>query len=848
MDTRFFPFVWRYSKREQLIILGLTLAAFPLVYISLEIPKIIVNEAIDGSDFPRNILGVELGQIPYLLVLCVAFLAMVVMINALKWFMNVTIGMCGERMLRRLRFMLFEHVMRFRMRRFRTTRPGEVVQSMMGEIEPLGGFIGETIATPAFQGGLLGVYVAFIFVQDLWLGLAAVALYPVQAFLIPKLQAKVIRLNKARAKNARGLADTISESVNNIAEIHTNDTARWHLALLSGRLHTNTEIRLALFKRKFTIKFLNNFMNQLTPFFFYSAGGYLVIKGDLDFGALVAVLAAYKDLAAPWKQVLNYVQRWTDFNSRYTYVIETFIGEDVFGPERVYGARAQPLEGDLVLSGIEGGPGTGGLMLSHLSLRPGETVAILGGEGGAREALIKAMAGLVEPAAGSVTIGGEPVAEASLSEIGRTLAYIGSEPGMVSGSIRDNLLYSLFRDAPDLADRETAEAVDRLSEARATGNLTADSEGDWIDYAAAGVENSAALEARLLALIDLVDLADDLYSSALSSRLSPADAERWTGPIMRARARIEAEREELMDLLEPWRADRLNSNGTLIANLLYALPVTPVEDPAAYLDQPAVAEVLAESGAEPLLEAIGWDIAREFAELVDAVDAQSAVLDSFAAYGRGEIQNAAALMVAHHGQSIDDMEAEDRKSLRGLAVKFVETRDRLDVLSEARRAAILEIRGRARALIAGRADFVGFDEERFSPARTVAENILHARRRYDRKAGWKRLDERLEAAIMAEGLRVELIRLGLASDLAAAGLSATARRRVALVRALIKRPRFMLLDGPAGRESSEDRRLRGAIRADQPELCLVYGASAEAAAEDADRAVAIDEAGAVTVD
>jgi len=269
MEAGFFKFVWRYSKREQLIILALTVLSFPLVYFSLEIPKIIVNDAISGRDFPREILGFEQQQIPYLLLLCGAFLTMVVLINGIKWLLNVTIGMCDERMLRRLRFMLFEQVMRFRMARFRTTKTGEVIQSMLGEIEPLGGFIGEVIATPAFQGGRLAVYVTFIFIQDLWLGLAAISLYPIQAFLIPKLQAKVIRLNRARVRNTRALADSISETVANVADIHTNDTARWHMAQLSGRLHNNTLIRMDLFRRKFTIKFINNFMNQLTPFFFY---------------------------------------------------------------------------------------------------------------------------------------------------------------------------------------------------------------------------------------------------------------------------------------------------------------------------------------------------------------------------------------------------------------------------------------------------------------------------------------------------------------------------------------------------------------------------------------------------
>src|SRR3546814_7980036 len=67
-------------------------------------------------------------------------------------------------------------------------------------------------------------------------------------------------------------------------------------------------IRFEIYQRKFFIKFLNNFINQLTPFFFYAIGGYLVIRGNLSFGALIAVLAAYKDLAGPWKELLDYYQ------------------------------------------------------------------------------------------------------------------------------------------------------------------------------------------------------------------------------------------------------------------------------------------------------------------------------------------------------------------------------------------------------------------------------------------------------------------------------------------------------------------------------------------------------------
>lgn len=845
MEPRFFRFVWRYSKRDQLIILFLTVISFPLVYFSLEIPKIIINDAIDGEDFPVDILGVEFEQIPYLLLLCGLFLLMVVLINGIKWLMNVQVGMTGERMLRRLRFMLFERVMRFKIIRFRSTKPGEVIQSILGEIEPLGGFIGEVLATPCFQGGLLGVYVTFIFVQDWMLGLAAIALYPIQAYIIPILQAKIVRLNKERARNTRVLADTIGEGVNTIAEINTNDTARWHLAQVAGRLYSNTVIRLQLFRRKFTIKFINNFLNQLTPFFFYSVGGYLVIKGDLQFGSLVAVLAAYKDVAAPWKAVLNYMQRWTDFNSRYLFVVEAF-SDDVMDEERIYakGEAALPLGPPLEFADVEGGPGTGGLVVSRLKLDRGAVMAVAGGAGGAREALLKLAVGLAVPTSGRVTLGGRQIIDCTLPQIGGSVSFVGADPGIVARSMRDNLLYGLFRGEPDLAGTTDETLADMLDEAQRTGNSTANPDGDWVDYQIAGLADAEALGARLLELVELVGLSSEVYSGALGMRIE-GDAGPWTERITRAREYLHKQGEDLSDIVEFWEPERFNTNATLLDNVLYALPATGSDDPAIQIDNPAVVALLDEIGATDELVAIGRDIAKEFSELVDGVEADSGVLDSFAGYRRSDILAAHELIVATAGAADALRTPEHRKLLIKLALGFVQVRDRLDVLDDSRIERLLAARAKARELIDGRDDFVSIDETRFNPSRDVAGNILRGLRRYDRRSAWKHLEAMIEDAITRAGLRDDLIRLGLSRPVTSSSLSTSTRRRIALVRALIKRPAMLVLDGIAGSENAADVELRRAIREALPDTMILYAALEASAVEIADTIAIISDDGQV---
>ena len=273
MESSIFRYVLRYSRREQAMLLVMTILAFPFLYMSLDLPKTIVNQAIGGRDFPRTVLGYELEQIPFLLLLSGLFLALVFINGGFKYFINVYRGVVGERMLRRMRYQLFERVLRFPLPHFRKTSQGELVSMIIAETEPLGGFIGDSIALPAFQGGTLLTILVFMFIQDPILGLAAISLYPIQTYVIPKIQRRVNLLRKDRIVQVRKLSERIGEVVGGIREVHANDTSQYEMADFSQRVGEIYDIRYRTYVLKFLIKFVNNFLGQITPFFFYSIGG-----------------------------------------------------------------------------------------------------------------------------------------------------------------------------------------------------------------------------------------------------------------------------------------------------------------------------------------------------------------------------------------------------------------------------------------------------------------------------------------------------------------------------------------------------------------------------------------------
>lgn len=855
MERRLLLFVWRNSRADQIKALVFTATLIVVTYLSLEVPKIIVNQALGGANepvaYPKTILGVELDRIPFLILMCGVFIALIVISNALKYLQNVQIGLNSERLLRRLRYQLYAQTLRFRLRRFRSMKQGEIVQSIMGEVEPLGGFFGEVIATPVRETGMLIAYMTFIFVQDPVLGVAAIALYPLQAWLVPKLQAKVVRLNKARVANARRIADDVGDSVGGIEEIVVNDAARWRLAVISDRLYENYRIRAAIFERKYLIKGLNNFLIALTPFAFYLFGGIQVIRGQLDLGALVAVLAAYKDVAGPWKALLAYVQRWSDLNGRYTNAIDAFMGDEVFEEPRLFadGAAGGALAGPVELVSVRSAAGSGLIRGGSATIPEGAFAGVLGGAEGARETLLKMIAGLEEPEQGRVSIGGRSLAQAPMPLLGACVGYASAYPTLGPGPLRETLTLGLRR-SPAPFDEADPKARERREEALRAGAIDADPGGDWIDYAAAGVEDPAALDARLVELMGAVGLSEELYHLGLEGRLDPTRDARLAEDVMVARASLREQGDvagrkaaDIADLVEFWRPDALNGNASLLENVLYAMPVERRAAVGDYALHAGVADVLKEIGAYDELIEIGWDIAEQIAELISAVGEDSELLDNFAAFPKKDVLACEEMS----GARGEELTHDGRRRLLGFALAFTPTRDRLDVIDDARADRLLALRGKAREALAGREDFVGFDEERYSPALSISDNLLPGKRRFDRRRAWRRIDEFLDRAVDESGLRAPIARLGLDVPLVGVSLSLGARRRVTLARALAKRPRLLVVEALAQTAGEDCRGLRAEMRRQAPEATIVIATEPEAAGE-FDVIVAIDEDGRIGED
>ena len=813
-----FGYIWRNSRAEQARILTVVLASLPFYYLSLELPKYIVSDAIqgrafrDGQSFTQLLRfdvtlpawlggsrlafeGLALDRFGYLFALSGLFLLLVLINGGFKYVVNMRKGMLGERLLQRLRFDLFASLLRLTPEAARRVKPSEAATIIKDEVEPIGGFVGDAFVQPVFCGGQALTALAFILLQSLPLGLIAAATVLAQAVIIPRLRREQVRLGKERQLASRALAGKIGEVVESLGEVANHATQALERDRIAHRLEALFGIRYRLYGRKFAVKLLNNLLAQAAPFLFYSVGGYYALTGRLDIGQLVAVIAAYRDLPPPIKELIDWDQQRLDAEAKFQQVSEQFAfagPADAAPSSQAAPPQAAGLDpgGAIQISGLSVGGSAGDRLLDRVSLtlplRQTVLLADRSGEGAAT--LAQVLGGRITDYNGVVTLPGKAWTRPDAPASRRVLAYVGPEAAILDGSLRDNILYGL---------RRIASSGERSAR---TGQET-DSGAETLDLALAGCDDAAGLTQRLISTLETAGLDDLVFRHGLARRLSPEAAGRIASDIAAIRERIRDRLGVLGagDAIEPYDPLRYIRNGTIAENLLFGWPIDQRLTVDGLADHAFVGEVIERAGlTRPLID-LGRRIAETMLEIFEGLPPDHMLFEQFAFFS-AEAFPAHREMLARLAGGRPS--ATDLARLTGLAMRYCEPRHRLGFLDEPLERHIVAARGivRQEATSDFRGSVAFFDPLQFCDAAPLRDNLLFGAIVPESVRAQQQIMAAIREALTDLGLVEQVFELGLEHQAGYGGrfLFPGTRSAVALARNLIRKPQILILNDALG--------------------------------------------------
>jgi len=275
-----FRYVLATSALHQLCLLGLTVAVFLLEVVPLELQRRIVNALVKHRPYS------------WAVGLCAVYAAVVLIQGGSKLGLNIYRGWVGERAKRDLRRRVHTVVGAPTDSSPAAEAQGISISMIVAEVEPVGGFIGESISEPLLQAGILASVLSYLVHIDPWMALAAFGLFIPQFGFVPLMQAAVNRRTGARIQVLRQLG---------IAMIDRNDGADDE-----RRIQQAFQLDMGIFRLKFTMNFLMNICTHLQVVLALLVGGWWVYTRNLEIGGVVAFISGITRLTDPWGDLVNY--------------------------------------------------------------------------------------------------------------------------------------------------------------------------------------------------------------------------------------------------------------------------------------------------------------------------------------------------------------------------------------------------------------------------------------------------------------------------------------------------------------------------------------------------------------
>lgn len=754
MDRSLFYWVLRGKRSYQLLLL---LAIFAIVFLRvlpLEIQKRLVNDVLTSHDYSR------------LLYYCLIYLSAVLSANALKFAINSLQTLIGEQATADIRREMYHHIMRIPLAFFRRTQPGTVVTALVEELATAGSFIGVAVAIPLSNILTLLAFAGYLLWLNPVLGLVTLSIYPMVFVIVPMVQKRADRANRKRVDTSLEMASQITESISGVQEIHAHGAFRTEEQKYNNLVERLLKTRIIWALYTYAVKSTNYLLLGLGPVLVFLVGGYMMMQGQLELGALVAFLSGQEKLYEPSSELTKFYQVYQDAVVRYKKVLAVFDGSTEFKLDK---DTDEPVEigRKIELKNLDFTTAEGIKILNNINLtvEQGEHLAVVGYSGSGKSTLVQCIGQICRHTRGVALLDGHPIEELSKEEIIYTIGYISQEPFIFSGTVDQNLMYAW-------------EAL--LQYPGSSKNMVEPTLDDKIDV----IQQTGLF----------VDILRFGMNTVVDHEAHPDLAEI----LLRVRKNFQDNfGKELDDYVEFFNKDSYLYHSNIRDNLIFGTILGKGSTSASLSRNRIFLSFLTSSGLRPLFLETGADLLQRTVEILGDVPRED-IFFSQTPIKPGEYDD--CLLLAGRLQRItpDQLEVEEQHLLMDIALRFTPARHKIIALQPQLEESILNNRQALWSYCSVNApEAVAFYcDTDYIQSQSILNNIFFGNLTSDSPKVKERVHRCLVQLLVQEDLLERITAIGMEFDVGNKGdkLSGAQKQKLAIARVLLKETGVVIMD------------------------------------------------------
>ncbi len=388
---------------------------------------------------------------------CIGLLAIYAINTGLHYIVTYWGHMLGINIETDMRRKLFQHMQKLSFGYYDNNKTGHSISRLTKDLEEIGE-VAHHGPEDVFVALMTLIGAFFIMLSINW------KLAILSFLVIPLLMILAIHFNKKMTRTFRRMFSDVAEinarvedSIGGIRVVQAFANEKHEQKQFAVNNESYRSTKLASYKIMAQNVTANYMLMRLVTLFTLLFGTFFVIRGELSYGEFVAFILLSNILLGPIQKINAVIESYPKGIAgfkRYTEIMDT--EPDIADAP---GAVHADLEGEIhyrnVSFGYEGNERV--LKNINLTVRAGETVAIVGPSGAGKTTLCSLLPRFYELEEGSILIDGFDTRELTLESLRSQIGIVQQDVFLFSGTIRENIAYGKL----DATDEEIMEAARR---------------------------------------------------------------------------------------------------------------------------------------------------------------------------------------------------------------------------------------------------------------------------------------------------------------------------------------------------------------------------------------------------
>ncbi|ANU26024.1 ABC transporter ATP-binding protein [Planococcus versutus] len=441
------PYYWQIALT---IVIGIFKFAIPL-FIPLLI-KIVIDDII-GADALSN--AEKLEQL-YLWLGGTAIVFFLLR-PPIEYFRQYYAQYVSNKILYDVRGYLYGHLQRLSLRYYSNTRAGEIISRVINDVEQTKNFVMIGLMNVWLDLATIIIAIIIMLTMDVSLTIVALLAFPFYAFSVKYFFGRLRDLTRERSQALANVQSYLHERVQGMSIIKSFALEKQEQKIFN---ETNDQfLEKAIDHTKWNAKAFAvvNTITDVAPLLVIGYAGYQVIQENLTLGTMVAFIAYIERLYNPLRRLVNSSTTLVQSLASMDRVFE-LIDEDYDVTDKENAQDLKVVDGKLEFRNVffhYNDGGTEVLTDLNFTVKPGDTVALVGMSGGGKSTIVSLIPRFYDVTSGGIYMDDHDLRDVTTHTLRDQIGLVLQDSILFSDSVKTNILMG----KPEATDEEVIAAA-----------------------------------------------------------------------------------------------------------------------------------------------------------------------------------------------------------------------------------------------------------------------------------------------------------------------------------------------------------------------------------------------------